>query len=86
MRYCPACGKDVNTYSSLQFDLQSPAEAECCIHCGMAIKDSSEVNEPHIETILLAEDSIMMREVLNDIFMESGLLKKLYFAITEPNL
>ena len=76
MKYCPACGKDVNTYSSLNFDSDSPGEAECCIHCGMAIEDSEEVNVPHVETIIMAEDSIMMREVLKDIFIENRMAEK----------
>ena len=76
MRYCPACGKDVNTYSSLNFDSDSPGEAECCIHCGMVIEDSDEVREPHVETVLMAEDSIMMREVLQDVLIEKRIAEK----------
>ena len=76
LKYCAACGENVETFITLRTEYESPTEEECCIHCEMTIEDHSQEPQEHqtsVGTILLSDDSPMMREMLKDVIIENRL-------------
>lgn len=74
--YCSACGEDVETFKMLQVHYKPPVEETCCVNCGMVIDDSEEDKDMSIGTILIAEDSPMLLEMLKDIVESKKLAEK----------
>lgn len=76
LKYCAACGENVETFVKLRTEYESPTEEECCIHCEMTIEEASPEPEEHqtsVGTILLSDDSPMMREMLKDVIIQNRL-------------
>ena len=65
--YCSGCGEDVETFKMLQVHYKPPVEETCCVNCGMTIDASEEEKDMSTGTILIAEDSPMLLEMLKDI-------------------
>jgi len=74
--YCPACGEDVDTFKMLQTHYNPPVEESCCITCGMTIEEPEGASVSSGGTILIAEDSQMLREMLTDVVQTKKLADK----------
>ncbi len=75
-KYCSGCGENVETYIDLQTEGTELVERESCVFCGMAVEDVPHEEEVTAGTILLSDDSPMMREMLADAIMESKLAEE----------
>ena len=74
LKYCAGCGENVETFIKLRREYENPVEEESCIYCDMTIEDAShEDDPPAVGTILLSEDSLMMREMLKDVIIQNRL-------------
>ena len=71
--YCSACGEDVETFKMLQVHYNPPVEEICCSHCGMTIGGEEGSKAHSAGTVLVAEDSPMLREMLKDLLEGEGL-------------
>lgn len=68
-RFCPSCGENVETYT---VDRVGKKET-LCIHCGMIV-DGLEVKEVSGgNLVIVADDSLMIREILKDVFISGSL-------------
>ena len=74
--FCPACGKDVDTFKMLQINYSPPIEESCCSICGLTIEEPEEGKQLSGGTILIAEDSKMLQEMLRDVVDTQGLADK----------
>lgn len=76
LKYCPGCGENVETFIKLQIDSDNLADVQCCIHCDMRIEDISQERPTVVGTVMLSEDSPMMREMLKDAIINNHLAKE----------
>ena len=74
--FCPACGEDVDTFKMLQVRYNPPIEESCCSICGLTIEEPGEGKQISGGTILIAEDSKMLQEMLKDVVQNQGLADK----------
>lgn len=74
--YCPACGENVDTFKMLQTHYNPPVEESCCVTCGITIEEPEVESVPSGGTILIAEDSQMLREMLTDVVQTQKLADK----------
>lgn len=74
--YCPSCGEEVDTY--VIFD--AGAEELHCFICGMALTGASAPAMRPLQTMLVAEDSRVFREVLTDKIVELGMAREVEVA------
>lgn len=79
-KFCPSCGEHVDTYS---VDRTSGVKGGgvgkvdiCCIFCGMIVEDTPGEHIIPAESILLSDDSAMVRELITDMLKENGLAKE----------
>ena len=73
LKYCAGCGENVETFIKLRREYETPTEEEACIYCDMTIEEVSHEAPPAVGTILLSEDSPMMREMLKDAIIQNRL-------------
>ncbi|MBE9504697.1 MAG: response regulator [Proteobacteria bacterium] len=78
-KFCPSCGENVDTYF---VDRSGGVESEgkkkgdiCCIFCGMIVEDISGNDVIPAKSILISDDSAMVRELITDMLKENGLTK-----------
>ena len=76
LKYCAGCGENVETFTNLRIDSENVVDEECCIHCDMSIEDLSQEQLTAVGTVLLSEDSPMMREMLKDVIIDHRLAKE----------
>jgi CheY-like chemotaxis protein len=70
--YCPSCGQEVETFVMFQ----EGDEKHFCFICSSPLEDSKEVKPiKTLDTILIAEDSAVFREVLRDKLAEQQVAK-----------
>jgi len=76
--YCPSCGEDVDTF----FMLEEGEEARHCFVCGMKISGGAQPARSlrALEFMMVAEDSMVFREVLKDKVLELELAKEVELA------
>ena len=74
--FCPACGEDVDTFKMLQVNYSPPREESCCSICGLTIEEPEKGKQISGGTILIAEDSKMLQEMLRDVVKNNGLADK----------
>lgn len=74
--FCPACGEDVDTFKMLQVNYSPPREESCCSICGLTIDEPEQKKQISGGTILIAEDSKMLQEMLRDVVQNNGLADK----------
>ena len=79
-KFCPSCGENVDTYF---VDRSGGGESEgqkrgdiCCIFCGMIVEDISGSDVIPAKSILISDDSAMVRELITDMLKENGLTKE----------
>lgn len=79
-KFCPSCGENVDTYF---VDRSGGVECEgkkrgdiCCIFCGMIVEDISGSDVIPAKSILISDDSAMVRELITDMLKENGLTKE----------
>ena len=76
--FCPSCGENVDTYV-LEREGDSIGEVleeACCIHCGMHVYDQCKKEVKPVKSILIADDSLMIRELISDVLTTKKLTKK----------
>ncbi|MDH3974980.1 MAG: response regulator [Deltaproteobacteria bacterium] len=76
--FCPSCGENVDTFV-LEREGAAPgdlAEELLCSHCGMLVVDQCKKEVSPVESILICDDSSMIRELLGDVLTKSKLAKK----------
>lgn len=66
--YCPSCGEEVETFVIVE----KGDEITKCPSCGLNLSDVSETRIK-LSKVLLAEDSRMLREMAQEIFIKRGL-------------
>ena len=80
-KFCPSCGENVDTYF---VDRSGGTENKgkkrgdiCCIFCGMIVEDVSSTGSDvtPAKSILISDDSAMVRELVADMLKENGLTK-----------
>ena len=76
LKYCAGCGEDVETFTKLRVDSENVVDEECCIHCDMRIEDLSQEQPTALGTVLLSDDSLMMREMLTDVIINDHLARE----------
>ena len=67
--YCPSCGEQVETFIMLD----ESGESHHCFICGVKLDGGSGRSVKSLEMMLIAEDSMVFREVLTDKILELGL-------------
>ncbi len=75
VRFCPCCGENVDTYL---VDREGRKEI-CCIFCGMIVEDRSGRKFVPAESVLVADDSAMIRSMMRDLLLNRSLTR----AVTE---
>ena len=76
LKYCAGCGENVETFTKLRMDSENVVDEECCIHCDMRIEDLSQEQPTALGTVLLSDDSLMMREMLTDVIINDHLARE----------
>ena len=76
LKYCAGCGENVETFTKLRVDSENVVDEECCIHCDMRIEDLSQEQPTALGTVLLSDDSLMMREMLTDVIINDHLARE----------
>lgn len=74
--YCPSCGEEVETFLMLEEE----KEVYRCFICGMDLPDSDEPSLKPLDLMLVAEDSMVFREVLKDKILELGIARQVELA------
>jgi len=74
--YCPSCGEDVSTFVVFEGE----GESKCCFQCGMNLSAAASRNARILDYMLVAEDSLVFREVLKDKVEELGIAKEVGLA------
>ena len=76
--FCPSCGENVETYILERegASFGEVLEEACCIHCSMHVYDQCKKEVRPVESILIADDSTMTRELMSDVLTEKKLTKK----------
>lgn len=72
IHFCPSCGENVETYV---VDRQGTKEL-CCLHCGMIVDGLSCFKPPTAGLAIIADDSLMIREKLKEMFLSEGLFSE----------
>jgi len=67
--YCPSCGEDVETFVMLD----QGEESHRCFVCGAVLSAEAGTELKPLEMMLVAEDSMVFREVLKDKITELGI-------------
>ena len=78
-KFCPSCGENVDTFiveRGKNTETQKTIEQECCIFCGMLVEEAPAGNLARVNTILVADDSAMIRALLKDVITENKLSNK----------
>ncbi len=84
-KYCPSCGEYVDIYvvdrdaavgKGGVLPPESRHEDTCCIFCGMIVMDVEQKKVVPAKSILLCDDSAMMRELLGDVMRTNNLAEK----------
>ena len=71
-QFCPTCGEYVDLY---QAKVQDKMEHRC-VYCGQVL-DRTEVNLAHLQgSILTAEDSPLLRQMLKDVLLERNITQE----------
>lgn len=70
-RFCPSCGENVDTYL---VDRGGRKEI-CCIFCGMIVEDISGRRIIPAKSILVADDSSMIRGLLGELLVKESLTR-----------
>ena len=78
MRFCPSCGENVDTYilERMGDSFGEIEEEYCCVHCGIKVYDSCQREIKPADSILVSDDSSMIRGLLHDLLIENNLSKK----------
>lgn len=76
--FCPSCGENVETYILEREGggFGEVSEEACCIHCSTPVHDHCKKEVRPVESILIADDSSMTRELMSDVLAEKKLAKK----------
>jgi CheY-like chemotaxis protein len=74
--YCPSCGEEVDTFLMLD----GADESHHCFFCGVRLTGEKPVAQKSLETMLVAEDSAVFREVLQDRILEMGIAREVECA------
>ncbi len=74
--YCPSCGEDVETYVMVD----AGATIYHCVICGAELGGEQADELRPLEMMLVAEDSMIFREVLRDKVLELGIARNLELA------
>lgn len=69
IKFCPACGENVETYI---IDRMGSKEL-LCIHCGMIVEDLAHKKVIPAELVIAADDSLMIVELLKDMMVKGSL-------------
>ena len=73
--FCPSCGEEVDVFVTLR----GGTERAHCSHCGLALEELAEPpRAKHLDTVLIAEDSALLRRTLYDMLIENKLAKRVY--------
>ncbi|MBE9536770.1 MAG: response regulator [Proteobacteria bacterium] len=84
-KFCPSCGENVETYivdrggivgSGGAIKPGDRKEECCCVYCGMIVIDKSQEKIVPAKSILICDDSSMMRELLKDVLVDNKLTKE----------
>jgi CheY-like chemotaxis protein len=75
--YCASCGEMVDTFVMLDTDM---VEKHHCFVCGAALSGEAPAAAKALEMMLVAEDSMVFREVLQDKIVERGIARQLDMA------
>lgn len=84
-KFCPSCGENVETYvvdrggivgSGGTIKPGDRKEECCCVYCGMIVVDKSQEDIKPAKSILVCDDSSMLRELLKDVLIENKLSKE----------
>jgi CheY-like chemotaxis protein len=84
-QYCPSCGEYVDTYSVDRGGVVGQGgvvtatdrhEDVCCIFCGMIVEDKAKDEVMPAKSILICDDSAMIRELLSDVLRNNNLSEK----------
>ena len=76
-RFCPSCGENADTLV-MEKAGNSPGEITeelCCNICGMLVEDRCKKEVTPADSILIADDSQMMREFMHDALTASNLCR-----------
>lgn len=74
-KFCPSCGENVDT---LVLEKAGKAVGEMeeellCSHCGMRVDDRCKREVKPADSILICDDSLMIRELLGDVLVKNKL-------------
>ena len=81
-KFCPSCGENVETYIVDRGGVVGiggtikPGDRKeecCCIYCGMIVEDIVQEKVVPAKSILVCDDSSMMRELLRDVLVKNKL-------------
>ncbi len=75
-KFCPSCGENVDTFvveRGPKLETSKPIEQECCIFCGMLVVEIPGDKLTPVDTILVADDSAMIRALLKDVITDNKL-------------
>lgn len=78
LKFCPGCGENVNTYIVDRGGKSAEGKRaidECCIFCGMPVEDPTNKTVIPVASILTADDSEMIRELMKDLLIKEKLAK-----------
>ncbi|HUT52361.1 MAG TPA: response regulator [bacterium] len=75
--YCPSCGETVDTFVMLDTDM---VEKHHCFVCGAEVSGRAPAAVKALEMMLVAEDSMVFREVLQDKVVERGIARQVEMA------
>jgi len=73
--FCPGCGEHVETYVVERegSSFGEIKEESCCIFCGMIVEDVSGRKFVPAESVIVADDSAMIRELLRDLLVHKSI-------------
>jgi CheY-like chemotaxis protein len=75
--YCPSCGETVDTFVMLDTEMR---EEFHCFVCGAVLSGETPLAVKALEMMLVAEDSMVFREVLHDKIVERGIARQVEMA------